>query len=69
MAPDLPPAFDMEAHRQYVETRGCPYVDTSGTWCNGRSDDLHQDHWALYLLSTGDRKRVQLRNWQRIDHG
>lgn len=42
-----PPGFDTEAHKAYIESGGCPYV-MHKTWCNGRSDDLHQDHYALF---------------------
>lgn len=41
-----PSGFNEEAHRRYVEAGGCPYV-LNKTWCNGRNNDLHQDHYAL----------------------
>lgn len=42
-----PPGFNVEAHKAYIESGGCPYV-LDKIWCNGRKGDLHQDHWALH---------------------
>lgn len=63
----LPINFDEEAHRKYVEAGGCPYVDDK-TWCNGRKDDLHQDHWASYWYYGVKVKKVKFRNPEKIKY-
>lgn len=42
-----PPGFDVEAHKRHIATGGCPVVEGK-TWCNGRNDDLHREHYALH---------------------
>jgi hypothetical protein len=56
--------FDLHAHRRYIEQGGCPYVEGK-TWCNGRSDDLHQNHWAKLVESNGDTRRVAFLTWRK----
>lgn len=62
-----PTGFDMEAHRKYVESGGCPYV-SGKTWCNGRNNDMHQNHYALRFHPGTKVDKVKLFRARRIEH-